>query len=89
MSGPRGPPRGFLGLGFSSGASGNVSRDLCIDCFSNIPTNIFGDMKNGCGQDFDLALRGNVGRYEVVDAASDVSMVSRWRIGLNSICEPN
>ena len=84
MSGPRGPPCGILGLGFSSEASGNVSRDLCTDRFSNIPTNIFGDMKNGCGRDFDLVLQGNVDRYEVVDAASDVSMVSRWRIGLNA-----
>lgn len=89
MSGPRGPPCGFLGLGFSSGASGNVSHDLCTDRFSNIPTNIFCDMKNDCGRDSDLVLRGNVDRYEVVDAASDVSMVSRWRIGLNARCEPN
>lgn len=86
MPEPKGPPCGFLGLGSSPGTSGNVSHDLCIDRFSNIPTNIFGDMKNGGVRDLHFVLRGNVDRYEIVDAASDVSMVSRRRMDHNARC---
>jgi hypothetical protein len=84
MPEPKGPPCGFLGLGSSSGASANVSRDLLTCYYSYTSTNIFGDMKNGGGRDFGLALRRNVGRYGIVDAPSDVSMVSRRRFGLNA-----
>jgi hypothetical protein len=48
----------------------------------------FGDMKNGSGRDFDLVLQGNVDRYGIVDAASDVSMVSR-KMSLNARCGPS
>jgi len=88
MPEPKGPPCGFLGLGSSLGASGNVSRNLWTCYCSYISTNIFGDMKNGGERDYDLVLQRNVDRYEIVNATNDVSMVSRRRIGLNVRCGP-
>jgi hypothetical protein len=89
MSGPKGPPCGFSDLGSSSRASGNVSRYLRTDCLRNISTNIFGVMKNAVGRDFDLVLRANADRYEIVDTASEVLMVNRQRMSLNVRCGPS
>lgn len=80
----KGPPCGFLGLGSSPRASGSVSLDLWKDTFCVNSINIFDGMKNGGGRDFDLVLKRNADRYEIVDAASDSLLVSRQLTDLHA-----